>query len=69
MALKGARLNSKWQNPYLAVSVFPINSCTPGLQQKLSLAIFGMVFLFSLPTLMVHEVIEYPHDGKFALNV
>ncbi|KAI6190173.1 G-PROTEIN-RECEP-F1-2 domain-containing protein [Aphelenchoides bicaudatus] len=48
MALKGARLNSKWQNPYLA--------------QKISVAIFAMVFIFSLPTLWVHEVVEYQHD-------
>lgn len=44
MTLKAARLNSKWQNP--------------GLAQKISLFVFGMVFLFSIPTLMVHEVIE-----------
>lgn len=48
MTLKAARLNSKWQDPHLA--------------KKISLAAFAMVFLFSLPTLMVHEVVEYQED-------
>jgi hypothetical protein len=48
MTLKAARLNSKWQNPVLA--------------QKISFVIFGMVFLFSIPTLMVHQVVEFDED-------
>ncbi|KAI6216710.1 7 transmembrane receptor [Aphelenchoides fujianensis] len=48
MTLKSAVLNSKYQNSRLA--------------KRISLGVFLLVIVFTIPTFLVHEIVEYPLD-------